>query len=172
MFEDVTAEEIERRIRAADPSIGAVAAYWRQKAGQRSMPSRADIDPLELKQYLPGIGLVDVVPDERRFVYRLAGTHQVAQRGNDPTGRSVIEAFYGTDLEEALAIYSYVVTHKRPFCYLGPYRAPDGLLEDEDLVFLPLSDNDQDVNMILVYAHARIFHPRDEGSLILRRGRD
>ena len=171
MFEDVTAEETERRIQAAHPSIGAITAYWRGKAGERSMPRRADIDPFDLKAHLPGISLVDVVPDARRFVYRLVGTYQVAQRGADPTGRSVLDAFYGTDQEETIGIYQYVVTNKRPFCFSGPYDAPDGLIEDEDIVFLPLSDNDCDVNMVLVYAHSRIFNPRDE-SFILRRGQE
>jgi hypothetical protein len=172
MFEDVTAEEIERRIQAAHPSIVAITAYWREKAGQRSMPSRADIDPVELKPHLPGVTLVDVVPDERQFVYRLVGTHQVAQRGSDPTGQSVIDAYYATDLEETLSIYSYVVRNKRPFLYTGPYNAPDGLIEDEDIVFLPLSDNDSDVNMVLVYAYSRIYNPRDDASFILRRSQE
>lgn len=172
MFEDVTAEEIERLIQAAHPSIVAITAYWREKAGQRSMPSRADIDPVDLKAHLPGISLVDVVPDARRFVYRLVGTYQVAQRGADPTGRSVLDAFYGADQEETVSVYEYVVRNKRPFCYSGPYNAPDGLIEDEDIVFLPLSENDRDVNMVLVYAHSRIFNPRDDASFILRRSQE
>ncbi|MDY0884947.1 PAS domain-containing protein [Dongia soli] len=172
MSEEVIAEETQRRIQAAHPSIVAITAYWREKAGQRSMPSRADIDPVDLKSHLPGISLVDVVPDARRFVYRLVGTYQVAQRGADPTGRSVLEAYYAADREETVGIYEYVVRTKRPFCYSGPYNAPDGLIEDEDIVFLPLSDNGRDVNMVLVYAHSRIFNPRDEASFILRRGQE
>jgi hypothetical protein len=52
------------------------------------MPSRADIDPTEIVPFLPGIMLVDVVADERRFVYRLVGTREVAMRGRDPTGKT------------------------------------------------------------------------------------
>ncbi|TXH35011.1 MAG: hypothetical protein E6Q98_16500 [Rhodospirillaceae bacterium] len=108
----------------------------------------------------------------RQFVYRLVGTHQVAQRGSDPTGLSVIDAYHATDLEETLSVYNYVVRNRRPFLYTGPYNAPDGLIEDEDIVFLPLSDNDSDVNMVLVYAYSRIYNPRDDASFILRRGQE
>ena len=55
--------------------------YWEEKRRGRLMPSRADIDPLELRRYLPGIILIDVVDDARRYVYRLVGTREVAMRG-------------------------------------------------------------------------------------------
>src|SRR3954471_8865936 len=100
MYEDVTTAEVERRVAASHESVRAVYEYWRGKAAGRAMPYRADIDPAELKPVLPALMLVDVVPDPRRFVYRLVGTHEVAGRGRDPTGLSVAEAFYGASAEE------------------------------------------------------------------------
>jgi hypothetical protein len=47
---------------------------------------RADIDPTTIpRQILPGISLIDVVPDDRRYVYRLVGTGDVAEWS--PAGR-------------------------------------------------------------------------------------
>src|SRR5687767_12801845 len=109
MHETVTEVEVERRIASCHGTVRAVAAYWRSKCVDRTMPRRADIDPAELKAYLPSITLVDVVPDERRFVYRLVGTQEVAARGMDPTGQSVRDAYYAESLEAALACYDYVV---------------------------------------------------------------
>src|SRR4029453_6278641 len=74
MYENVTQVEVERRIGCCHETVREVADYWRSKCADRVMPKRADIDPAELKAYLPSITLVDVVPDERRFVYRLVGT--------------------------------------------------------------------------------------------------
>jgi hypothetical protein len=58
----------------ADQRLRAVFAYWRGRCPGRSMPSRADVDPAELKPYLPNIALIDVESDPPRYRYRLAGT--------------------------------------------------------------------------------------------------
>jgi len=42
-----------------------------------------------------------VVDDDRRYVYRLVGTREVAMRGKDPTGQSMIEGFFAPNLEAA-----------------------------------------------------------------------
>ena len=54
--------------------VRAIYEYWERKRGDRLMPARRDIDPTEFVPHLPGIMLVDVVADERRYVYRLVGT--------------------------------------------------------------------------------------------------
>src|SRR5215470_17691685 len=91
------------------PDVLAVHRYWQEKRRGRVMPSRADIDPIELKRFLPGIILINVVADERRYVYRLVGTREVAMRGKDPTGQSMIDGFFAQSLEAALAILDKVV---------------------------------------------------------------
>ena len=49
------------------------------------MPRRSDIDPVDMpRRLLPFINLVDVVADERRYVYRLVGMGDVDVRGQDP----------------------------------------------------------------------------------------
>lgn len=168
MYEDVTEAEVDDRIAASHESVGAIVAYWRKKCGDQRMPRRADIDPFELKSYLPCITLVDVVPDARRFVYRLVGTHEVAGRGSDPTGLCVSEAFYAESEEAGLATYEYVVRERRPFCFRDPYVTPDNWHEEEDTVYLPLSEDGITVNMILVYTHSIDFRPRIADSLIMR----
>lgn len=120
------------------------------------MPSRADIDPLALKRFLPGIILIDVVDDERRYVYRLVGTREVAMRGKDPTGQSMIQGFFGPSLEEALSIPDRVVATRAPLFLHRSFIAPDRRLGDEDLVMLPLSADGERVNMILGYTHHRL----------------
>lgn len=168
MYEDVTAEEIERRVAASHDTVRAVYDYWRQKAAGRLMPYRADVDPAELKSFLPAMMLVDVVHDTRRFVYRLVGTREVAGRGRDPTGLSVSEAFYAGSAEEALAAYEYVARERRPFCFCDPYVTPDGWEEREDTVYLPLTRDGETVGVIMVYAYTYGFKARGTASLIVR----
>lgn len=144
-------------------------AYWRGKAAGRRMPARGDIDPSELKPFLPRISLIDVVADERRFVYRLVGTEEVALRGYDPTGKPLGEGFFGPNRELAFKHYGYVVEHRAPFCYRGDFEVEDGLIENEDVVFLPLSEDDDRVNMILLFYYDYSAHHRVEASSVLLR---
>src|SRR5690606_40981648 len=44
------------------------------KRGDRIMPARADMDPLELRDYLGWIVIVDVLDGGSDFYYRLVGT--------------------------------------------------------------------------------------------------
>jgi hypothetical protein len=163
----LTAAEIDALIAQCHPEIQAVVAYWRRKAGARRMPSRSDIDPSELKPCLSRISLIDVVPDARRFVYRLVGTEEAALRGADPTGKSIGEAYFGPTPELAYAHYQYVVDQRAPYCYRGDFGAPDGAIENEDVVFLPLSEDDEHVNMILLFYHDYSDTPRVDASSVL-----
>jgi hypothetical protein len=169
VLERLSPDETEARIAASHPDIGEMVAYWRSKAGDRRMPRRSDIDPSEVKGFLPRITLVDVVPDARRFVYRLVGTEEVASRGSDPTGRSVAEAFFAASADESLRYYEYVARYGEPYCFRDDYHAPDGALERQDVIFLPLSEDGETVNMILLFYYDYKFHPRVEDSSVLLR---
>jgi len=66
-------------------------AYWHCKGGGKSMPSRGDLDPLEIPRLLPSLFLVDVVPgDRRRFRFRLVGT-RIAQLEGEITNKFLDE---------------------------------------------------------------------------------
>ena len=76
--------------------------YWRSKCAGDRLPPRRAIDPVEIPRLLPHITIVEVVPDERRYVYRLVGTKEVEIRGRDPTGKSVLDGFFGPSLDDAI----------------------------------------------------------------------
>lgn len=135
----------------ASPAVKAMYGYWRSKCRGESPPRRADIDPLDFPRLLPHITLVEVVPDARRYVYRLVGTKEVEIRGRDPTGRSVIEGFFGPSLDDALHCYDFVVATARPHYDDTPYITPDKRYSDDETLFLPLSDDGARVNRILVF---------------------
>jgi hypothetical protein len=120
------------------------------------MPARADIDPLQLRQYLPGIILIDVVDDERRYVYRLVGTREVAMRGKDPTGQSILQGFFAPSLNAALAILDQVVETRAPLFMHRDFTAPDGRLGYEDILMMPLSEDGARVSMLFGYTHHRM----------------
>lgn len=133
------------------------------------MPARADLDPVEMPvRLLPGITLVDVVPDARRFVYRLVGTGEVEVRGTDPTGRSVIEGFFGPSVEDALNWYNRVVETGAPQVDAEPFVATNGRHISEETIFLPLSEDGTNVNMVLVFSRCSRARPSVEFPDVLR----
>jgi hypothetical protein len=132
------------------PEIDALYRYWDEKRGSRRMPRRADLDPADLKVYLPSILLVDVVPDSRLYVYRLVGTREVKMRGNDPTGKPVMDNTF-RDRAQALRNYDHVVLSRAPHVDATPTTSVDREWLDMETIFLPLSEDDNEVDKILVY---------------------
>jgi hypothetical protein len=126
--------------------------YWDAKRGARRMPTRADIDPIELRKHLGWIELVDVLPDRSDFRYRLLGTGITEGYGRDNTGKTVTEVYGKDDANYAATLigqYRSVVEHctaVHGFGSLGivgkPYRYHDALS-------LPLGGDDGSVRMII-----------------------
>lgn len=125
-------------------------AYWRARCRDGRPPRRADIDPIEIPKLLPYLTIVEVVPDARRYVYRLVGTREVEVRGNDPTGKSVAEAFYGPSVADGHKFYDRVTATMAPAYDDSPYISQDGRYNDEEMMFLPLSEDGVAVSRILV----------------------
>jgi hypothetical protein len=134
--------------------------YWEQKRGQRRMPARSDLDPVDMKALLPDLILIDVVPDERRYVYRLVGTREVEMRGGDPTGKAVKDAYYAESAAETMTYLDRVVATHGPVLYRGTYQPTSTRTQEEDVLFLPLSKDDRSCDMILIYG--RIQWVKDE----------
>ena len=133
------------------PDILKMLAYWESKRQGRAMPRRSDIDPAELTAMLPNIMLVDVVDDPRRFVYRLVGTGEVLARGKDPTGQSVREGFFAATPEIAESNYQRVCDSRTPYYEEDNFQVVDRYIGEAN-IFLPLSDDNERVNKILVFS--------------------
>ena len=127
--------------------------YWDQRRGTRPMPARSDLDPIDIKAVLPLLMLVDVVPDERRYVYRLVGTREVEMRGSDPTGKAVKDAYYAESAEESAWYLDHVVRTRQPVLYRGTYQPLSTRTQREDVLFLPLSKDGETVNMVMILGH-------------------
>ena len=139
--------------------IAALFRYWDRQRGAGVMPARTDIDPKDFVGHLPGILLVDVEGVDAAgrgvFRYRVVGTAEVRLRGHDPTGKRVEDGFFGPSREDVLASYE-TVRRERSFLY-DPleYQTPDGRWRDEHTLFLPLSEDGEEVSQILVFSMQR-----------------
>lgn len=131
-----------------DARLRAVFSYWQDKAGGRPMPARTDIDPAELKPYLPNLALIDVEGDPPRYRYRLVGTELTSILGRELRGRHVDEmpllhrrfalAAYDKLLHERMPTYARIDTFI-PFLFSVRYER----------LLLPLAPDGERVNMVL-----------------------
>lgn len=89
--------------------------YWRSKRRGDRLPSRADIDPAEIKRLLPSIVLLDVEREPFRVRIRLVGTRTAEFRG-DNTGKYLdqLTSMSATRRADYIAEMRYVATQARP----------------------------------------------------------
>ncbi len=103
--------------------------YWCSKCPDEGFPTRADIQPAELKSVLPSLSLFDVLDGgPLRLRVRLAGTRLRDYLGVETTGRLVEE--FDLDDQRAYweAAYREVVEARRPaqgVVPLTPWKSPD-----------------------------------------------
>lgn len=138
--------------RIEHPTLAAVFAYWDGKRRGRSMPSRADISPPELKDHLGWIILLDVLPDLSDFRYRLIGTKVARYFRADGTGSTVAEAFapYGEGaVKGILAIHRKTARDCVPVVAYGEAAWLAEGYDNFATIYLPLSDDGESCNKIL-----------------------
>lgn len=93
-----------------------MAGYLARKRDGRALPSRADVDPTEIREFLPHMVLVDIQDDPLRVYYRLVGT-RIAEFYGEFTGtwmhdrpisdayRQIAENIYRTLIESRAPVY-------------------------------------------------------------------
>jgi hypothetical protein len=135
-----------------DPRLEQAYLYWRAKAAGRAMPSRVDIDPIEIPKLLPDVMLVERL-DDGRYRYRLIGTENTRAQGVNATGRFLDEVLPGPDYSNhVLALYDECVETRRALysecLFFSPARHDPE--RHTKVLFMPLSSDGETVNMIFV----------------------
>lgn len=123
--------------------------YWRSRRGERSMPRRADIDPVAIPRLLPYLRITEVVEGGKRFRYRLVGTEVVEKHGWDYTGSYLDEVLKGDHLAIVASGYRTVIRERRPAFVRSRYITPRQVEMVSNRVLMPLSEDGVEVNMIL-----------------------
>ena len=131
------------------------------------MPSRTDIDPLEIKGAIwPHIMMLDVVceGDTLRFRYRRIGAVFSGALGQDPTGKFIDEVLPDkTGYQEyILGIYREIVERRKPMYTENTFELTGQMLPMlTKRLSLPLSNDGFTVNMMLA---AHVFQYDDCGT--------
>ncbi len=140
----------------ADPTLAFLKAYWDRLRGERAMPARGDIRPVDMKAHLGWIVLLDVLPEvlaqPRDFRHRTVGTRLTEHFHTDPTGRTVSEFYgiFGAQIRDGmLAVLRRVVAGKTPVLSAGMGGMVGQPYIRFSMLYLPLSDDGESVNIIL-----------------------
>ena len=143
----------EEFLKICSVRTAALYRYWGAKKLGRKMPCRSDIDPADMKPWLPGLVLVDIAdqPPPRRITYRVVGTAVCEHRGFDPTGRPVQEGLYGNVRDEVLENYRIAIDEKSMGVDFAATPSRSGCAREIGTLFMPLSSDDKTVDKILIY---------------------
>jgi hypothetical protein len=89
--------------------------YWQQARGDRAMPRRADIDPIDIWSLLPYVHMSEWHSEPRDVYFRIAGTEIVATAGKEYRGRWLNEMLSDPDdREQIMSLYVRVVATRVP----------------------------------------------------------
>ena len=127
--------------------------YWTKQRGDRSMPARADIDPLAIGYILGHLMLFDVLPGPG-FRIRLQGSELTWWVGRELTG-VLLDALPQPDLRSlAQASLEKVVATRAPTHWIGDHDL-DGVWRHYEALLLPLSGDGASVDVIIAAIRCR-----------------
>lgn len=111
-------------------------AYWQSRCDGSSAPLRSDLDPMEMKSFLPDLMIAEMAGVDG-FRIRLAGTRVARRLGTDPTSRSI-----SPDLGGAVGGLASLITEcaREGHPVDGRIEYPDGVesFDAIDCIVLPL----------------------------------
>jgi hypothetical protein len=119
-----------------NPALRRLFEYWLQKREGNPFPQRRNLDPIEMKEWLGRLSLLDVVDGGADFRFRVHGSILAERIGFDMTGRLLSETPH--DLRaEAMAQYRETCRRAAPLLVVGGWVLPQPSMAYDRLV-LPL----------------------------------
>jgi hypothetical protein len=123
--------------------------YWLGKRQGRAMPARRDIDPIEMRQWLGNLLLVEFPPDPMQYRIRLDGVNLVEFYSASREGKGVEAMTSDEERRIVLPQYMTVLEKKQPAYYESEFVTSEGIITAQRKLLLPLSEDGVRVNMVL-----------------------
>jgi hypothetical protein len=132
-----------------DPRLLGLFHYWHGKCRDGTLPARRDIDPIEMRQWLGNLLLVEFPPDPMQYRIRLDGVNLVQFYNASREGKGVEAMTSEEERRIVLPQYITVLDKKQPAYYETQFVTSEGVVTSQRKLLLPLSADGQRVNMIL-----------------------
>lgn len=153
----VESKEINEMVEIVqNPRLRALIRYWHEKRGDRSMPSRSDIDPVEIPRLLPVALIADGRTRPARI--RLIGTEATLHCGAEMRGQPVDAFDFGRFTPTWTEAFALVARSGIPVAASGSYF--DGVRSHViEIVLMPLSDESGGAGLIFGGLHIKAVLP-------------
>lgn len=139
-----------------DAHLLALYRYWLQKAGNRRMPARHDLDPVEMKPWLANLVLVEFIGGNvEDYRVKLEGTNIESYYADRRTGHGIEMLTSPTERDLMMAQYGAVLKHGQPAFYDAEFVNSSGKLSRQIKLLLPLSEDGAVVNLVLAGIYFR-----------------
>ena len=142
-------------LKSYNPRLARLHDYWIGKCAGRPLPSRADIDPLEMREWLGNLLLAEFFGGIENYRVRLDGSNLIGTGGKDRTGKG--SEVLTSDEERKLVISQYkpVLDTAQPAYFETQFLNSEGRFLREQKLLLPLSNDGSVVNMVLAGIYYR-----------------
>lgn len=141
-----SATDLKFRAQLVVPAQRSMFDYWLSVRGNRRVPRRDDIHPRGFVRHLGSVRMIDVERPELKFRIRLAGTYF-----REIYGREITKMYVDELERDDVVALRRLVERRYPAQGVVPVNTYNG---DEFIrfwLYLPLSDNNRDINKILCY---------------------
>jgi hypothetical protein len=133
-----------------NPVLQQLFSYWTSKLRGRLVPSRADIQPAEIKPLLPDVLLCSVEKSGGPYLIRLMGENLVIFEGRNRAGECITAGKPEAAVAALKGVLAQVVETRTPRFRTGmTFWNREKSYRDFESCFLPLSEDGDTVNMIL-----------------------
>jgi hypothetical protein len=137
------------RVALRNAKLGRLYDYWNGKRAERAMPARADIDPLEMREWLGNLLLVEFFGSVERYRVRVDGTNLIAFGGGDRTGKGSESLTSDEERRLVMGQYKPVLEQGQTAYFETEFINSEGRFLREQKLLLPLGNDGASVNMVL-----------------------
>jgi hypothetical protein len=128
-----------------------VRQYWDGLRGERLAPAWSEIDLVRFPaKVLPTTMIVDIHDPIEKSIFRYWGSKLTEIHGEEMTSRSPYEISPPEFGRQLLADHREIVSKKVPLGWHYSFLAAGGYVHSHSVVHLPLSDDNENVNHIIV----------------------
>jgi len=123
-------------------------ALWLEARDDALVPHRKAMTPDRLKSILPYLMVLEWEGDQR-LLFRLAGTQVVDGFGLELRGRNLFDFAHADNLDAQRWVMSRVCTRPQGLCIDAQFPGRDGRLQDYQILYLPLAEDDGERRRII-----------------------
>jgi hypothetical protein len=145
------AEVLSGRLEKIDGRLIDFLRYWNGARGNKLMPARPDIDPVDIPHaLLPHLFLVEPVEGGRRLKVRLVGSEMAIAAGRPITGLHFDE-FHSNKayMKYISALYGHVMEQRRPVVAVSRFGLAGQEHRVTQRILCPLSPDGETVSMVI-----------------------